>query len=377
MNRSMLLEQDAPSQGGTQPEALPAVWSWNEWDPLEEVIVGRLEGATIPPYHVSVTLNVPSFTGRLHRLVAGRRYPKWMVKRGQAALDNLIGVLEQANVKVVRPDQVPHHRRFGSPLWSSKGFCVACPRDGYLVIGDEIIETPMAWRSRYFEGDAYRRLFKDYFRRGARWTSAPRPQLTDDIFDYNYTIPNYGEPLRFLTTEFEPVFDAADFARAGRDIFVTRSNVTNEMGITWLERHLGDRFRIHRMPSKCRNPMHIDSTFLILGPKRALVNPDYLDLDALPPVLKDWELLIAPRPDPVDDIMEKISMCSPWTSINVLSIDEKRVIVEERQPSLIKAFKEWGYEPIPCDFIAYGPFGGAFHCATLDTRRRGPKPEGL
>ena len=70
-------------------------------------------------------------------------------------------------------------------------------------------------------------------------------------------------------------------------------------------------------------------------------------------------------------------MCSPWTSINVLSIDEKRVIVEERQPSLIKAFKEWGYEPIPCDFIAYGPFGGAFHCATLDTRRRGPKPEGL
>jgi glycine amidinotransferase len=373
----MLLEQDAPSHSGTPEAALPAVWSWNEWDPLEEVIVGRLEGATIPPYHVSVTLNVPSFTGRLHRLVAGRRYPKWMVKRGQAALDNLIRVLEQANVKVVRPDQVPHHRSFGSPLWSSKGFCVACPRDGYLVIGDEIIETPMAWRSRYFEGDAYRRLFKDYFRRGARWTSAPRPQLTDEIFDYNYTIPKYGEPLRFLTTEFEPVFDAADFARAGRDIFVTRSNVTNEMGISWLERHLGDRFRIHRMPSKCRNPMHIDSTFLILGPKRALVNPDYLDMDALPPVLKDWELLIAPRPDPVDDIMEKISMCSPWTSINVLSIDEKRVIVEERQPSLIKAFKDWGYEPIPCDFIAYGPFGGAFHCATLDTVRRGPKPEGL
>lgn len=377
MNRSMLLEQDAPSHSGTQNDALPAVWSWNEWDPLEEIIVGRLEGATIPPYHVSVTLNVPSFTGRLHRLVAGRRYPNWMIKRGQAALTNLIGVLEQAGVKVVRPDQVPHHRRFASPFWSSKGFCVACPRDGYLVIGDEIIETPMAWRSRYFEGDAYRPLFKDYFRRGARWTSAPRPQLTDEIFDYSYTIPKYGEPLRFLTTEFEPVFDAADFARAGRDIFVTRSNVTNEMGITWLERHLGDRFRIHRMPSKCRNPMHIDSTFIILGPKRALVNPDYLDMDALPPVLNDWELLVAPRPDPVDDIMEKISMCSPWTSINVLSIDEKRVIVEERQPSLIKAFKDWGFEPIPCDFIAYGPFGGAFHCATLDMRRRGPKPEGL
>ena len=31
------------------------VWSCNEWDPLEEVIVGRLEGATIPSDHVTVT----------------------------------------------------------------------------------------------------------------------------------------------------------------------------------------------------------------------------------------------------------------------------------------------------------------------------------
>ncbi|RUT01543.1 hypothetical protein DSM106972_066400 [Dulcicalothrix desertica PCC 7102] len=26
--------------------------SYHEWDPLEEVIVGRLNGANIPPYHV-------------------------------------------------------------------------------------------------------------------------------------------------------------------------------------------------------------------------------------------------------------------------------------------------------------------------------------
>nr|WP_262562335.1 hypothetical protein [Acaryochloris sp. CCMEE 5410] len=33
--------------------------SYNEWDPLEEVIVGHLEGAIIPPYHVTVTYNIP------------------------------------------------------------------------------------------------------------------------------------------------------------------------------------------------------------------------------------------------------------------------------------------------------------------------------
>jgi len=35
------------------------VMAWNEWDPLEEVIVGRLDGATIPSNHVTVTFNLP------------------------------------------------------------------------------------------------------------------------------------------------------------------------------------------------------------------------------------------------------------------------------------------------------------------------------
>lgn len=30
---------------------------------------------------------------------------------------------------------------------------------------------------------------------------------------------------KFVTTEFEPCFDAADFIRAGQDIFVQRSQV--------------------------------------------------------------------------------------------------------------------------------------------------------
>jgi glycine amidinotransferase len=64
-------------------------------------------------------------------------------------------------------------------------------------------------------------------------------------------------------------------------------------------------------------------------------------------------------------------MCSPWISVNVLALDEKRVIVEQTQGSLIKALAGWGFEPIPCPFANYAPFGGSFHCATLDIRRRG------
>jgi glycine amidinotransferase len=69
--------------------------------------------------------------------------------------------------------------------------------------------------------------------------------------------------------------------------------------------------------------------------------------------------------------MAKFSMCNPWTSINVLMLDHRRMVVEASQPTLCRALKDWGFEPLPLAFLAYGPFGGAFHCATLDTRRRG------
>lgn len=349
-----------------------SVNSWDEWGRLEEVIVGRLEGAVIPPYHVSVTFNVPSFTANLHRLVAGFRYPRWVLRRAQAELDGFVRLLETEGVRVRRPDVIDHRARFRTMSWSSRGFCTACPRDAFLVVGNEIIEAPMCWRSRHFESNAYRSLFKEYFLTGARWTAAPRPQLTDDLFDSNYRIPAKREPIRYIVTDFEPVFDAADFVRCGQHLFVTRSNVTNMLGIEWVRRHLADRgIRIHELPSSCRQPMHVDSSFMPLAPGKVLVNPDYIDVERLPPILDRWDVLMAPRPDPVDDVMAKISMCSAWTSINVLMLDEKRVVVDASQPTLVRALKDWGFEPMPIPFLAYRPFGGAFHCATLDTRRQG------
>jgi glycine amidinotransferase len=348
------------------------VSSWNEWDPLEEVIVGRLEGATIPPRHVAVHFNVPGFTARLHRLVAGLRYPRWMVQRAQAELDALIQLLEAEHITVRRPDLVNHRARFMTPHWSSHGFCNACPRDCFAVLGDEILETPTCWRTRHFEALAYRSLFKEYFRAGARWSAAPKPALPDALFDYGYHIPGPGEPMRYLITEFEPVFDAADFVRCGRHLFIIRSNVTNQAGIAWLRRHLAPRgLQVHEIPVLCRQPMHIDSSFMPLAPGKVLVNPEYVDIERLPRILKRWDILIAPHPDPVDDLNTKFSMCSPWTSINVLMLDERRVLVDSSQPTLQRALRGWGFDPIPIPFLAYGPFGGAFHCATLDVRRRG------
>ena len=59
----------------------------------------------------------------------------------------------------------------------------AMPRDILLVVGDEIIEAPMAWRARFFEYRAYRKLMKEYFHAGAKWTTAPKPTMADELYD--------------------------------------------------------------------------------------------------------------------------------------------------------------------------------------------------
>src|SRR6266702_2066191 len=66
----------APEPEPTAETASCVVNSWNEWDPLEEVVVGRLEGAAAPPSHVTMVGNLPAKAARLYPLLAGRRYPR-------------------------------------------------------------------------------------------------------------------------------------------------------------------------------------------------------------------------------------------------------------------------------------------------------------
>lgn len=46
----------ADDKANPVPKDCP-VCSYNEWDPLEEVIVGRAENACVPPFSVEVKVN--------------------------------------------------------------------------------------------------------------------------------------------------------------------------------------------------------------------------------------------------------------------------------------------------------------------------------
>lgn len=346
----------------------PVVNSFNEWDLLEEVIVGRLDGAVIPPWHITVKATMPQRYWDVFRTYGGQLFPEELIKAGEKDLEELTHILEAEGVKVRRPDAVNYTAAYGTPDWQSpSGLYGAMPRDVMIVVGDKLIEAPMPWRSRFFEINAYRSLIKEYFHAGAQWLPAPKPELRDELYNYQYEEADKDAPFNSSLTEFEPVFDAAEFSRCGRDIFVQQSQVTNQFGIEWMRRCLGDEYRIHELKFKDQSAMHIDATFVPLAPGKLLIHP--YKLDKLPDMFKSWDVVQVKEFALPDD--HPLYMSSKGVGMNVLSIDENRVIVEKQDEPMIRLLKDWGFTPILCNFRNFNTFGGSFHCATLDIRRKG------
>ena len=159
--------------------------SHNEFDPLEEVIVGSVKGATLPEWHVSGKAVWPEKWWSMYKNQSGQPFPPELMTKASEELDNFAKILEAEGVKVRRPEVLPgdYAQPYSTPDFKCQnGLYAAMPRDILIVVGNEIIEAPMAWRSRFFEYRPFRKLIKEYFRQGAKWTAAPKPMMSDDLY---------------------------------------------------------------------------------------------------------------------------------------------------------------------------------------------------
>jgi glycine amidinotransferase len=336
------------------------VCSWNEWDPLEEVIVGTARGAAEIGFEPGLAAYFPA--GSADRAFRGRPVEPALVDEAERQLDGLARLLAERGIVVRRPEPVDHCTPFGTPDWQvDHGRANACPRDALLVVGDAIVEAPMALRARAGEARAYRGLIKAYVRGGARHEVAPEPRRT-------YALYLDEDPW---LTEVEPVFDAACFARCGRDIFWQPDMVSNAAGAQWLQARLGPDFRIHRLRFREKVPMHIDTTLVPIRPGLMLVNPQRpcIEGDMSLFAANGWRLL--PAPPSVRSAQPKPGAVSNWISMNVLMLDERTAMVEQAERPTIALFESLGCSVIPVPFDRVYCFGGGLHCCTLDIRRTG------
>ncbi len=357
------------------------VGSCTEWDPLQEVIVGVIDGAAVPPWHVSLEATMPPEAWDFYRRKGGGKFPAEQVDIAREELEGFVAILEAEGVTVRRPEPVDQSRPFGTPDWQSTGGSAhTFPRDIALIAGDQIVEATMGWRSYYYATAPFRGIFKDYFHRGARWVAAPKPELTEASYRPGYAAGHHlateTDPFpaqSSVITEFEPLVDAGDFMRFGNDIIVQRSHVTNSFGIEWVRRLLDGQFRVHEVAFVDEHPMHMNATFVPLRPGKVLVNPQRVR--ELPPMFSGWDMLVCPESAiPADQTMY---FCSRWISMNTLMLDPDRVFVEANEIELIRLFEKNGFTPIPVPFRMVNTFGGGFHCATLDVRRRGTREDYL
>jgi glycine amidinotransferase len=349
------------------------IGTYTEWDPLEEVLLGDPLGAMKPGDMSVFNAVIPPIHGHvIDRLFpnGATHYPEELIDAARTEVRELRATLEGEGVRVHVAEPIDSSRPLQTPDWSvPHQFCASNPRDSLLLVGDLLIEAPMADRSRYFETFAYRKVLQQLARRGARWIAAPRPVLADNSFVSDLRRGGDGHPTEWLTTERDILFDAADFMKFGDVLIASRSHVTNDAGISWVKQMLEPDVEVHVVETKNPYAMHLDDTIVPLDQGRLLYSPDYFDPAALPDFFKSWEVFAAP-PVVISE-KNRLGKLSGWLNINMLSLDEKRIIVERNQEHTIKFLKQLGLQPIVCDFENYFPFVGSFHCASLDITRRG------
>jgi glycine amidinotransferase len=355
------------------------VCSWNEWDPLRHVIVGRADHGQIPAPEPAVNAKVPE--GSDMRGKWGRR-PQETINRANELLDNFASLLRGRGIRVDRPVAIDYGQPVATPDFSSSNqFGCMAPRDVLLTIGREIVEATMSYRCRWFEYLSYRPLLQTYFDEDPcfRHTAAPKPRLTDKSYRLDYLDDRIGIEKRlqwtasryFVTSEEETLFDAADVLRFGRDLIVQHGFTTNRKGIEWLRRHFPEH-RVHALnfPGD-PYPIHIDCTFVPIRPGLILNNPERPIPDAQRELFdrNDWQIVDAARPS--HNRPPSLCYSSVWLSMNVLMLDPKTVCVEETEVHQADQLDRLGLEVVPVKLRDAYPFGGGLHCCTADVLREG------
>lgn len=332
----------------------------DEWAPLEEVIVGRIDGARIPtPDAGLMATEYPELTSPDE--VPSGPFPPQVMEETAEDLALLAEALEKLGVRVRRPERHDHARRFRSLDWETEGFANLCPRDVLLPVGETIIETPLCLRARQYETLSYRPLLMEYFQSGAGWFAAPRPRLLDSAYRHLG-----GE--HYLLDESEPIFDAANVLRVGRDILYQVSCSGNHLGGRWLQRVLGPAYRVH-VVDDLYDGTHLDSTLALVRPGLVFANPARVSRDNLPSIFRKWDVVYFS--DVVDTGSVGHPISSVWLGLNFMMVNPRLAVVDRRQEPLIRELERRGVDVLPLVIRHSRTLGGGFHCMTLDVRRRG------
>ena len=301
------------------------IHSYNEWDRLREVVVGRADFANWPSDDPVFSRESEKTTWTETPVPSGP-VPQWIIDETNEDLEGLVKILETAGARVHRPATMNYQ--------ASGGMYGYCPRDRLLIAGDTVVDPVMMYPCREQEIFALE-MFTQH--------------------DHKYlTMPRHQNL----------VMDAANVVRMNDKWCFLESASGNRAAAEWLAEQFPE---IDIYGCDFYSGVHIDSTIVPLREGMVLVNGSRVTGSNLPTCFAGWEVLV------IDDVVPqefyKYPYASKWIGLNMLSIDPETVIIDAAQTEIIKLLERKKFTVIPHTLRHSRTLGGGFHCVTLDTWR--------
>ena len=299
--------------------------SWNEWDPLQEIVVGIADHAnwpsTDPVFAKEATKTLWTETP-----VPSGAVPSWIVDQANEDLNQLANTLVQYGVTVSRPEPINFVER--------QGMYNYCPRDRLLIAGNTVVDVNMMYPCRNQEIDALSKAIGD-----ASVITMPRDQGM--------------------------ILDAANICRLGDTWLFLESYSGNRLAYNWLCNQFPN---INIELCNFYAGVHIDSTIVPLREGLVLLNGHRVNESNCPQAFNSWTKIY------VDEVVAQgfyqYPYASKWIALNMLVLDPHTVVVDQHQTQLIQLLEQHKFTVIPQELRHSRTLGGGFHCVTLDTRRK-------
>lgn len=298
--------------------------SWNEWDKLEEVVVGIADHANWPSTD-PVFVEESKKTLWTETPVPSGPVPQWIVDEANEDLNQLANTLVHYGATVRRPEPMNFVKTHGMYNY--------CPRDRLLVAGDIVVDVSMMYPCRNQESRTLRKITED-----AKIIEMPK--------------------------DTGMVLDAANICRLNDTWLFLESYSGNRTAYEWLCKQFPN---ITIELCNFYAGVHIDSTIVPLREGLVLLNGHRVNETNCPQVFKNWTKIY------VDEVVAQgfyqYPYASKWIALNMLVLDPHTVIVDRHQTQLIRTLEQHKFTVIPLELRHSRTLGGGFHCVTLDTRR--------
>jgi N-dimethylarginine dimethylaminohydrolase len=304
------------------------MFSINEWDPLEKIVVGSATHANWPNTD-PVFAEEGNKTSWKETPVPIGPVPQFIIDQTNRELDTLSETLLRYGATVYRPRPMD--------FVAEQGMYNYCPRDRLLIWGDTLVDCNMMYPCRNQEIKNYYRLLAE----AKKILTMPRDQGM--------------------------ILDAANVCRLGDTWLFLESASGNRAAYEWLTTKFP---QVNIELCNFYSGVHIDSTIVPLRKGLVMLNASRVTQENCPKAFKDWEKIWVTDDMIVAQDFYQYPYASKWIAMNVLVINPETVIIDAAQTQLITILKQHGIDCIPLTLSYSRTLGGGFHCVTLDTRRK-------